>query len=54
MRYVLLAAALALASCYDANSPNLPPCPKNAQWPDPCADQPPPKPAPKPARDAGK
>jgi hypothetical protein len=36
--------------CYDAKSPNLPPCPPNAQWPDPCADMP----APAKARDAGK
>jgi hypothetical protein len=38
MRPVLLAIVLALNSgCYDPKSPNLPPCPKDARWPDPCA-----------------
>ena len=25
-----------LGACYDARSPNLPPCQKGAAWPDPC------------------
>jgi hypothetical protein len=27
----------AVAGCYDASSPNLPPCARDATWPDPCS-----------------
>jgi len=35
----ILAFAL-FASCYDAKSPNLPPCDRGAEWPDPCTGMP--------------
>jgi len=30
----------ATAGCYDPKSPNLPTCPEDATWPDPCAARP--------------
>lgn len=38
-RAIFLAILALDAGCYDPKSPNLPPCPSSATWPDPCFER---------------